>query len=378
MLLQKTVEHDARVRREARALAGAGHDLTIAHLPAEPGGPSVEQDGYRLSSASPRPWVRRQLPAGLYRLAAVRNLIAAARRDSPDVVHAHDVAMLVPGFIAARLAGARLVYDSHELATGVPYRSRAWGWLVAIIERLLVRRCDQVITVSDGIAARLQERYGLERPVTVVRNVADPPSSDTGGEPRLDLRSTLGLGDRPLVLHQGAIAQDRGCENLVAAISMVEADLVFLGAEGAQAERLRASVDRAGTGDRIHFLPPAPLEQLLAITAQADVGVSLLEDTCENHRLALPNKVFDYVAAGVPVVVSALPELERLVAAHGIGWTVDPSDPASVAAGLRVALEARGDEGLRRRLAEAGAGLSWRSEKQALLELYSRLERRPG
>ena len=88
-------------------------------------------------------------------------------------------------------------------------------------------------------------------------------------------------------------------------------------------------------------------------TAEADVGVSLLSDSCENHRLALPNKLFEYIAAGVPVVTSALPELERVVRGRGIGWTVDPADPADVRRGLTEALGARGDAALRARVAAA-------------------------
>ena len=93
------------------------------------------------------------------------------------------------------------------------------------------------------------------------------------------------------------------------------AHLVFLGSSpfSGYEDGLREQAAAAGLADRVHFLPSVPLERLLEHTADADVGVSLLQDTCENHRLALPNKVFEYVAAGVPVVVSDLPELTRLV-----------------------------------------------------------------
>jgi glycosyltransferase involved in cell wall biosynthesis len=116
-----------------------------------------------------------------------------------------------------------------------------------------------------------------------------------------------------------------------------------------------------------------PLGELLAMTAEADVGVTLLQDTCENHRLALPNKLFEYVAAGVPVVAAALPEAARLVAQYGIGWTVTPDDPAAVAAGLSSALAACGDPLLLRRIAEAAGELTWSREQTRLTGLYARL-----
>jgi glycosyltransferase involved in cell wall biosynthesis len=101
----------------------------------------------------------------------------------------------------------------------------------------------------------------------------------------------------------------------------------------------------------------------------------LLEDSCENHRLALPNKLFEYVAAGLPVVVADLPEAARLVRELRIGWCADPSDPESVAAALRTALAQQDDEGLRERLRRAASELTWEREKHRLMAVYEGLAR---
>ncbi|HEY8810767.1 MAG TPA: glycosyltransferase, partial [Solirubrobacterales bacterium] len=223
-------------------------------------------------------------------------------------------------------------------------------------------------------AARLSERYRLRRPPAVIRNLPDLPPP--GAAPAPDLRRALGIGDAPLVLHQGAVAAGRGCEVLLRVLDLLpEAHLLFLGAEGPHATRLRKIAGESGAGDRSHFLGPVPPEALLSHTAQADVGVSLLADSCENHRLALPNKLFEYVAAGLPVVVSDLPEASRLVRAHGIGWCADGADPESVAAALCTALAHQDDEGLAKRLARAASELSWEQEKQRLLAVYDALDR---
>jgi glycosyltransferase involved in cell wall biosynthesis len=111
-----------------------------------------------------------------------------------------------------------------------------------------------------------------------------------------------------------------------------------------------------------------PLDSLLSYTAQASVGVSLLEGSCENHRLALPNKVFEYMAAGVPVVVSALPELERFLSEHPIGCAVDPGDPSAVSRALNEVVvdgRAKGGTGPRRATAP-----SWDREAMRLLSVY--------
>jgi glycosyltransferase involved in cell wall biosynthesis len=369
MLLHKSVEFDSRVRREAKALSAAGHDVTVLHLAPTPVAQAVAREGYAVASAEP-PRPLRRLPAGLRRLAFMAKFVAGVRRLRPDVVHAHDAAMLAPGLVGARLTRARLVYDSHELATGVPYRKRLWAWFVGALERAVIRRCDGVITVSDGIADRLEQLHGLDERPLVVRNLPDLPGPEGKGR----LRKRLGVGDVPLVLHQGAPARDRGCEQLVQAMVRVQdAHLVFLGDGGDRGygAHLAGLAEECGVRKRVHFVPSVPLHELLSYTSEADVGVSLLEGTCENHRLALPNKVFEYVAAGIPVVASDLPELGRLVEDHGIGWTVDPDELTELASVLQSAVERRAGSELRARLDRARTTLTWADESRRLLDLYA-------
>jgi glycosyltransferase involved in cell wall biosynthesis len=371
MLLHKSVEFDSRVRREAAALSEAGHDVTVLHLPRRRGELDGALDGFTVRSVTPPAWVRRWLPSLVYRMVFLAAFVRGVRRLSPDVVHAHDVAMLAPGAIGAAVTGAQLVYDSHEYAAGVPYRERLWALFVTALERVVIRRCAAVITVSDGIAERLVDRYGLiERPV-VLRNV--PMSAKEPVAPGA-LRERLGIGAAPLVLHQGAVAPGRGCEQLVAAMrDLPDAHLVFLGDgwPGHQA-RVEALVAAGGLSDRVHFLASVPIAELAGHTADADIGVSLLEDSCENHRLALPNKVFEYVAAGVPVVVGDLPELRALVERHRIGWIADGSDATALARVLRTAIESRGERA--DDVERARRELTWEREKLRLTELYGRLD----
>lgn len=374
MLLHKSVEFDSRVRREASALARAGHQVCVIELAPVPAGAAL--DGFRRHSCLPPPWMRRRLPFRLYRVAFLVSFVVAAVRSAPDVVHAHDAAMLLPGIVASRLTGARLVYDSHELATGVPYRERFWTWQVGALERAIVPRCSAVITVSEGIAIRLRDRLGLARLPTVLRNVSSLSSAGDGG-----LRRRLGIDtEAPLVLHQGAPAAGRGCDVLLEAVALMPGvQLVFLGdSEASDGAWLSSEIARRGLSDRVRTVPSVPLGELLANTAEADVGVTLLQDTCENHRLALPNKLFEYIAAGVPVLASALPEMRALVDGYGVGWCVAPDDPDAVAAALTRALRARHDAALRDRLRRAAAELSWPREQARLLDLYERLEHRRG
>jgi glycosyltransferase involved in cell wall biosynthesis len=370
MLLHKPVAHDARVRREAAELAAAGHAVTVVELERDARG---ELDGFARVSACPPRWVARLLPFPLYRAAF---LLAFARRVMqlrPDVVHAHDVTMLVPALLTRRRAGARLVYDSHELASGVAYRRGLRARLAIAIERVGARRAAAVITVSDAIADDLHASHGLARRPQVVMNACalERPRADGG------LRDRLGLDGAPLVLYQGWIAPKRGCEALVEAMAGVPgAHLALLGdGEPEYVARLRALAAQAGAAGRVHFAGAVPLAELLANTREADIGAALFEPDCDNYRLTLPNKLFEYLAAGVPVLAGEGTELGRVVLEAGVGWTADPTRGEDVAKTLATALESRGDGALRERVRALDTRFGWDREREGLLRVYAELRR---
>jgi len=354
LLLDKGLEHDSRVRRHARELAEADHEVTVLYA-----GPPLrtEPEGFSARTISVRGEHAGGVRSILARARSFAHFVLGARCLRPDAIQANDAVMLPPAYVAARLAGASLIYDSHELATGVPYRSRPRAWTVALLEGWLIRRADAVVTVSDGIADRLTDRFQLRRRPAVVRNVPDPAldGADGGRNAVHDLRTLLSAPGAPLVLHQGVMMRERGCESLLrAAAQLPDPNVVFLGwGNDEYVAGLRRLANDLGITDRVHFVPPVPLRALLAHTRQADLGVALLENTRENHRLALPNKLFEYMVAEVPVVASALPEMGRVVQGLGVGWVVDPACPEELAATIDAGLARRWDPELRRRLTAA-------------------------
>jgi glycosyltransferase involved in cell wall biosynthesis len=155
------------------------------------------------------------------------------------------------------------------------------------------------------------------------------------------LRNRLGIpSTQAIVLHQGKMQKDRGCLLLVKAIQKINrAALVFLG-DGPLRPILEEEVRNAGLAGTVYFHDPVSPEHLLAHTASADIGVTLLEDTCLNHRFALPNKLFEYLMAGLPVLASDLLEIERVVTEWDVGKVVYPEDPDAVAGVLQAMLDA--------------------------------------
>lgn len=370
MLLHRSLEHDSRVRREAVALTSAGYRVTILEA-----GPTGCLPGFNRRAVRAKPVGNSSgVELRLRQVVLMASFLAAIVRQRPTVVHAHDVAMLLPGLAGARVTGAALVYDSHELASGVAYRRGLLARSVTAIERIGIRRAARVLTVSESIAERLQSLHRLKgRPVVLRNFCALPRPRDE--DPVGGLRERIGIHAHPLILHQGAAAPQRGCQNLIRAMAEVPgAHLAFLGtAESDFRAELENVARAAGVAGRVHFVPSVPVEEMLRHTREADLGVTLFESTCENYRLTIPNKLFEYVAAGLPVVGSNQPEVEQLILEHGLGWTVDPASASAVAAALRHGLAQSHDTALRERIRTADTQFSWDDEAHRLIDAYQAL-----
>lgn len=364
---------DFRVYREASSLRQAGHVVSLVAAVRRTDLPAVwddfDVDALHTPAAGS---LRRDYPR--YWRWAVKRL----RALSADAYHAHDLDSLWP---AARAAGRRrvpLVYDSHELWTEqsslVSRRIVRAFW--SLLERRTIGRARRVLTVSPSIADELQRRYRLPE-VTVVRNL--PPQRDPVTSALL--RRQLQLpAERPLFLYQGGFLTDNGLEEQIAAMARVDdADLVLLG-DGPTEDRLRAQVTRAGLEDRVHFFPRVPFDALHEYTCSADVGLCLIRPAGESFRFSLPNKLFEYLMAGLPVIGGDTPEIRAILEDTGAGLVVDATDPDAIAGALR-ALRDNADR--RRALAAAAraaaARYCWEGEAPVLVDLYAELEREaPG
>ena len=254
-----------------------------------------------------------------------------------SVYHASDLYTLPALATLARKRKANLVYDARELYPNVASTAgRPWvRWFWKSIEGHYIRHVDRVFTVSNSIRDRIVQRYGVEPP-RVLFNVP----GRVVVEPSEALRNAAAVApDIPILLHQGNMQKDRGCFKLVDAMKLVPGGvLVFMGG-GPLRDAIQSYIEEQRLTDRVYLLPPVAPEQLLSYTASATVGITLLEDTCLNHRFALPNKLFEYLVAGIPVVASRLPEIQQVVEGFDVGYLVNPANPESIAAALRSVVE---------------------------------------
>jgi glycosyltransferase involved in cell wall biosynthesis len=351
----------ARLRRVRERLSGRPPAALPAVAPGQPAAPTRLR---RAVMVVHKPLMFLDWYVRAYRL---------VRAGGWQVVHAHDLNTLPAAVAIAWRTGARLVYDAHELYPDISTLSareaRAWR----VLERVLIGRADEVITVSESIADVLVQRHGIRRPHVLLNCPESDGRAVVREQARGALRRLAGVdANRPLVLYQGGFAPNRGLETLIRAAGLlpIAATVVLMG-WGRLEDALRQLVAEEALDDRVTLIPPVAPDRLLETTAGADVGVIPYLPVGLNNRLSTPNKLFEYLAAGIPVVASSLPEIERVLDGHAAGRTVPPGDPAALAGALGDIL---GDparaEALRVNARRAGRRFTWEAERPKLLALY--------
>ena len=347
---------DQRIHRIAGTLHDAGHDVRVVGrvLP-------------RSLPLAPRPYrthrMRLMFRRGkLFYLEYNFRLFFFLLFAKADVINANDLDTLLGGYWAARLTGAELIYDSHEYFTEVPELIHRPGarsvWL--LLEKWLFPRIQKAYTVNASIAAIYREKYGMD--VQVVRNLPL----------RKDFPEPPGSGEK-ILLYQGALNLGRGLELLIDSMAHLPDFRLWIAGRGDVDAQLRAQVKQKNLIERVSFLGFVPLEDLHRITAEASLGLSIEEDLGANYHFASPNKVCDYIQAGVPVLVSDLPEMRALVTAYEVGHVLDSRDrnPEALAARIRELFQSGALARWRENCRQAAAELTWEREQEKLLQIYS-------
>ncbi len=243
----------------------------------------------------------------------------------PDVVMAVDLPMLPVAMALVRRCEARLVYDSHELYSEQEFsESEKHHW--KNVEAKYIQFCDKVITVNPSIASELEKRYKV-RNVNVIYNAV--PCNNQPVKTRL-FHEIFGLKlERMILLFQGGLSKGRHLEVLIESMRYIQnpyVDLVILG-DGQLSLRLKQLTKEFGLNNRIYFHQAVLQERLLDYTQAADAGLIPYQATCLNNYYCTPNKLFEFIAAGLPILASNLPEISRIVETHHLGLTGEMSNP---------------------------------------------------
>lgn len=326
-----------------------------------------------------------EIRANTRRVGPWTDLVVRAAPDA-EVFHCQSLVALPVARAAARRVGGRFVYDVADYHSEAERLARM-PWVVRELvrrqERDWVRDASGFLAVSDPVAKLVAQRWKFDRPA-VLLNCPPAWRPDEPGPPVSGLvREATGIApERPIVLFQGGFSIDRGLEELVAAIREpalrdLGAVAVFMGYG-----RLQEYLDAAASAqpDLIKVLPAVPVDELLPWTASADVSFVGQPPRTLNHAMNLPNKLFESLMAGVPVVVSKGNEQCRLVTAEAVGSCADIDDPAAIAAALAAILagtaEERGTLRAHCRMV-ALTTYTWDQNAGGLVDLYRRMAAAP-
>jgi glycosyltransferase involved in cell wall biosynthesis len=421
MLVKNSFEYDARVRKEAVAMLRAGFEVTVVALqvPGVTARCETTEDGLRVRRVSrlygrlatfagdstTTPGITRNrdaAPAGNapHARTAYAQVLRTTRRSvltvagpglraantrvvdrrmeettvslAPHVVQAHDLNTLRPALAAARRTGAKLIYDSHELHTARNQAGPRARARQAREEKELIGACDLVVTATGTWSQMLAQRYGVAEPL-VLRNIpeAQPPGPD--GLPACkDLKARIGLApDVPLMAYQGSIQRGRGIEETLRSLEhLPQVHLAVIG-YGAHRPFLEDLAAQSGLADRVHFTGPIDNRELISWIRSIDVGTCIIQDTSLSYRTSLPNKLFEGLHAGLPVVTSDLPEMGAVIQQTGAGELCRPDDPQDIARAVRLVLA---DPERYRAAARRAAGeMTWESDVAPLVDAVRRL-----
>lgn len=295
----------------------------------------------------------------------IRFFLEAYKQDA-GVYHAHDLNTLIPVYLATRLRGALLVYDAHEVST-----DRA-GWsnkaLWEKIEGFLIKKADKVITTNLTRAEYFQEAYRIPLP-NIIKNV--PPFEKVVSTNKLR-KTFLIPNDEPVILYQGGIQRDRGLENMIKMVPLLNrGKLVFLGNGRLKPELIRL-VDDMNLNEKVFFMDAVPNKDLLSYTSSATIGLQLLINSCFNHYSACSNKLNEYMMAGIPVVASDLPEIKRTIDEFETGILVDPENLEQIADAINTLLTNTSlYQSFKVNTSRAAAQNKWENEESVLLNIYN-------
>jgi glycosyltransferase involved in cell wall biosynthesis len=281
-----------------------------------------------------------------------------------DILLANDLDTLLANYVASLFSKTKLVYDTHELFTEIPeliHRPRTQKFWLRI-EQFIFPKLKNIYTVCDAIAQYYTDLYNV--PVAVIRNLPFTKNNKELGE------FSFEIGSKKILFYQGALNKGRGLELIIDTMPLLENWIFIIAGDGTISENLQQRVKAKNLTEQVYFLGRLLPEELAKLTPLASVGISVEEDMGLSYHYALPNKIFDYIHAQIPILVSDLPEMNAVINKYKVGQVVMERESENIAKQVEEIAKTTKETW---DFDTAIKDLNWQKESGKLLQIYSNL-----
>jgi len=293
------------------------------------------------------------------------------KADKKTILLANDLDSLLPFYLISKIKKIPLVFDSHEIYSELPSlhdrpkTKKVWK----ILEKFLLPKIKYFYTVSDGYANWFKKEYNVNP--SVIRNVPNRIKFNENQD-FIFFQLPENPNNEKILLYQGAINPSRGIDKMIEAFHNVNSCQFWIAGDGPKKQEYEQLVKDLNLAHRIHFLGNIPPKTLKTITPLAEVGMSLEEDLGLSYRYALPNKLFDFIQANVPILATNLPEIMQTVLTYNVGKVIENHEPHHLAQKLNELL-AEGKKSYQERLSIAAKDLCWENEEMKLKVIFEKV-----
>lgn len=361
--------NDSRVLKETISLANNGYEVEVIAHSDESLKEYEDKGNYKIRRFS---FLNRKIIKG--NLGKMKAYFQYAKKTIKhgktfDYLHCNDLNTLPIGVVIKLFynKNAKIIYDAHEYETETNGLHGLKKKIVEILEKKLIKYADAVIVVSGSIANEYAKLYNIPKPYLVLNT---PFYQQI--EKQNVFREKFGISqDKTIFLYQGSLGYGRGVETVIKTFRNIKDKnniVIFMG-YGALEEEIKKN---AVENENIFFHPAVSPKILLDYTSSADFGISLIEDTCLNYRYCLPNKIFEYNMAEIPIIVSNLPEMKNVVEKNGIGLSVKENTAKGLEEAI-IQIVNKNKTDFEKNIEKAKNIFNWEQQENILLSIYHKL-----
>jgi len=371
--------NDSRVKKQAISLTNAGYEVSVFALWRDGLDHLSHENGYQVKRVKTYLFSDKNIVTKTFRI-LVFSFSLSLEIHKFDIVHCHDFHPL-PAILLSKLffrSKSIVIYDAHELQSEKLALSKPSKFFIKSLEKLASPFISGFITVSESILESYNNLFS-RMPKTLILNC--PPKEELAKSLKFDSLLSLRRGSVKC-LYQGGFLPFRGIEELLEGSrdsGFESLNFIFMGHAGITKfgkSLEKRIVDLAKKHKNIHHVKSVPMNDLLSFTSSASFGVCLTVDNCLNHKYSLPNKFFEYAMAGLPIVVSDLPEMRKLVQKYNCGVVCETVTPYGIVKSIKelLANDLNKFSKNARRMAEDH---SWEVQEKKLLSLYDQVLKVP-